>query len=107
MSDPAAYQLSTDTSSCTLKVAGAMTFDTAPHLYPEAEKILQTQTIERLDLHAVERADSAGLACVLALKAQHHARERTLEVLGAPEGLRSLAQVSGTLTWLPKTAESA
>lgn len=106
MSSPTSYELNTDAAASTLKVAGAMTFDTATHLYPDAKRILQSQTIQRLDLKAVETADSAGLACVLALKALQHARERTLEVVGAPEGLRSLAQVSDTLVWLQDAARS-
>lgn len=107
MSGQADYQLNTDADSCTLKVTGAMTFDTAKSLYPEASRILQEQTIECLDLTSVEAADSAGLACVLALKALHHSNGRKLEVRGAPQGLRSLAQVSDTLAWLPEQESAA
>ena len=49
--------------------------------------------MHNLDLKGVTRADSAGLACVLALLAQASRNKQRLDVIDPPEGLRALAEV--------------
>ena len=77
----------------TLVLAGALTFTTAARAFTEARRVLAVGAQTRLDLAGVTRADSAGLACVLALAAAASRAGRRLAVLHWPEGLRSLAAV--------------
>lgn len=79
----------------TLAFAGALTFATAARAYASASAVLTSGSQTRLDLGGVTRADSAGLACVLALAAQASRAGRRLAVVGLPDGLRALAAVCG------------
>jgi phospholipid transport system transporter-binding protein len=54
----------------------------------------------RLDLSGLEQADSAGLACVLALLAQGRRKQPALRIEHAPEGLRALARVCDAEAWI-------
>ncbi|HEX7369564.1 MAG TPA: STAS domain-containing protein [Rhodanobacteraceae bacterium] len=77
----------------TLAVSGVLTFATAAHALAEGQRVLATGVQTRLDLGGVTRADSAGLACVLALAARARRAGRELGVVRWPEGLRALAAV--------------
>nr|WP_221195532.1 STAS domain-containing protein [Luteibacter sp. Sphag1AF] len=79
----------------TLKVAGALSFSTAAAALEatNAELARGGQTV--LDLSGVTHADSAGLACLLAVLAAHRSEGRALNVVHVPAGLHALAQVSG------------
>lgn len=77
----------------TLAFAGALTFATAARAFAEGGRALAAGTQTRLDLGGLTRADSAGLACVLALAAAVSRTGRRLAVVHWPEGLRSLADV--------------
>jgi phospholipid transport system transporter-binding protein len=75
----------------TLAFSGALIFATAARALHEGSRVLGGRS--RLDLAGVTRADSAGLACVLALLAQASRTGRRLEVLNLPNELRALAEV--------------
>lgn len=77
----------------TLALSGALTFATAAQVFAEGSRVLAAGAQTRLDLGGVTRADSAGLACVLALGAAASRAGRPLRVRHWPEGLRSLAAV--------------
>jgi phospholipid transport system transporter-binding protein len=77
----------------TLALRGALTFTTAARAFAEGGQALAAGAQTRLDLAGLTRADSAGLACVLALAADASRAGRTLRVEHWPEGLRSLAAV--------------
>ncbi|MEO7149743.1 MAG: STAS domain-containing protein [Rhodanobacteraceae bacterium] len=79
----------------TLALSGALTFATAAHALADAGRALAHGAQTRLDLAEVTGADSAGLACVLALIADASRAGRRLIVVNLPEGLRALAQVCG------------
>ena len=79
----------------TLALAGALTFHTAAQALAAGSRALAADGVTRLDLADLTRADSAGLACVLALAERASAAGRSLEVLNWPAGLRSLAEVCG------------
>ncbi len=76
-----------------LAVRGVLTFDTAREAWREMRERLADGMAKKLDLSAVERSDSAGLACVLAVLADAGKRGQQLEVSGLPAGMRRLAQV--------------
>ncbi|HEX5353805.1 MAG TPA: STAS domain-containing protein [Rhodanobacteraceae bacterium] len=77
----------------TLALVGALTFTTAARAFGEGGRALTAGRQTRLDLGGLVRADSAGLACVLALAAFANRAGRRLRVVHWPEGLRSLAAV--------------
>jgi phospholipid transport system transporter-binding protein len=77
----------------TLAFTGALTFATAARAFVDGGRALAAGTQTRLDLGGLTRADSAGLACVLALAADASRAGRRLAVVHWPEGLRSLAEV--------------
>ncbi len=77
----------------TLAISGALTFTTAAQALQEGSRALTQGACSRLDLKGVTRADSAGLACVLALLAQASRNKQRLHVIDPPEGLRALAAV--------------
>ena len=77
----------------TLALSGALTFDAAASAFEDAGRALRGGAQTRLDLSGITRADSAGLACVLALLAQASRAGRPLAVANVPESLRALAEV--------------
>ncbi|MGH8215899.1 MAG: STAS domain-containing protein [Rhodanobacteraceae bacterium] len=84
----------------TLAVRGALTFATAQRACADGERALTAGTHTRLDLAGVTHADSAGLACVIALVAAARRAGRRLRVVSLPEGLRALAEVCGVAALL-------
>lgn len=77
----------------TLAIRGALIFATAQRACTEGARALAAGTQTRLDLAGVTRADSAGLACVVALAAAANSAGHRLQVVHWPEGLRALAEV--------------
>lgn len=88
----------------TLALSGALTFATAARAFAEASRALASGAQTRLDLGGLARADSAGLACVLALAAAASRAGRRLGVVHWPEGLRALAAVCGVEGLLEQAA---
>jgi phospholipid transport system transporter-binding protein len=76
-----------------IAVRGVLTFDTAHAAWRALHARITAAPVRVLDLSAVERSDSAGLACVLAALAEARARGQSLQVRGLPAGMRRLAQV--------------
>ena len=89
----------------TLALSGALTFATAARAFAEGGRALALGVQTRLDLAGVTRADSAGLACVLALAANASRAGRRLAVVHWPEGLRALAAVCDVETLLDRLAD--
>lgn len=83
------------TDPATLALRGALTFATAASTLAEGGRALATGVQTRLDLAGLTHADSAGLACVIALAAHARQAGRKLEVVHWPTGLLALAEVSG------------
>lgn len=77
----------------TVALHGALTFATAAEALAQAGRALAAGTGTRLDLAGLERADSAGLACIIALVSHARRAGRRLEVVHWPAGLRALAEV--------------
>jgi phospholipid transport system transporter-binding protein len=87
-----------------LAVRGVLTFATSGRAFTEGRRILTAGAQTRLDLADVTHADSAGLACVIALVAAANRSGRRLRITGWPEGLRALAEVCDVATLLePET----
>lgn len=83
-----------------LAVHGNLDFANVARTWRTGEDVMRQARPLVLDLAGVARADSAGLACVLALLACGQQFEPDLAVRNPPESLRALARVSGAETWL-------
>ncbi|HEX5304719.1 MAG TPA: STAS domain-containing protein [Dyella sp.] len=77
----------------TLAVSGVLTFDTAHAALRALRGKLASGSFSTLDLASVERIDSAGLSCVLAVLAGARSQGQSLAVRHLPDSLRALAHV--------------
>lgn len=91
----------------TLALAGVLTFATAAQALAQGKRALGGGVQTRLDLSGLTRADSAGLACVLALAASASRAGRRLDVVHWPAGLRALADVCDVADLLEAPAAAA
>jgi phospholipid transport system transporter-binding protein len=91
----------------TLALSGSLTFVTAAGALAIGDHALANGSETRLDLAGLTHADSAGLACVLALAASAKRAGRTLDVVHWPEGLRALAEVCGVVDLLESSVATA
>jgi phospholipid transport system transporter-binding protein len=78
-----------------LALSGTLGFATAAAALRDLSEALRAGDRARLDLAGVRSSDSAGLACVLAVLAEARGRGQALGLVHVPEGMRTLAQVSG------------
>lgn len=79
-----------------LQVEGDLTFATVVTLLDDSRELLGRSTEPlTVDLSAVGRADSAGLALLIEWMRRARAAERTLEFRAMPAQLHSLARASG------------
>jgi len=88
------YTLESDSLGGTLRLCGAISFVNAAQAFaapPQAPKRAENLAI---DLAALENADSATLAVLIAWSAQARARGTQLRYLHAPPGLRNLAKLA-------------
>jgi phospholipid transport system transporter-binding protein len=76
-------------------VSGTLGFGTAAAALQALNEALRPGDRARLDLAGVRACDSAGLACVLAVLAAARERGRNVDLQHVPDGLRTLARVSG------------
>lgn len=76
-----------------LQVSGVLGFDTATAAFKAIQAALNNSDVAELDLAGIDRCDSAGLACVLAVVAEQQRRGRSLKVANMPAGTQALAQV--------------
>ncbi|HET8900135.1 MAG TPA: STAS domain-containing protein, partial [Rhodanobacteraceae bacterium] len=83
-----------------LALNGALTFASAAAAWREGSALLATRPPRRLDLAAISQADSAGLACVLALLAAGRQRDPALRIVNAPAELVALARVCDAEAWI-------
>ena len=78
-----------------LAASGALDFATAATALRMLDDALRAGDRSQLDLAGVRNCDSAGLACVLAVLAEARRRGQAVSLLHVPDGLRTLARVSG------------
>ncbi|HET8941401.1 MAG TPA: STAS domain-containing protein [Rudaea sp.] len=77
----------------TLRVAGAISFANAARAMGQAPQLVRNSRPLNLDLAALENADSATLAVLIAWSAQARRQGAVLRYLRAPQGLRNLARL--------------
>jgi len=76
-----------------LEVSGALTFESVPALYAEARNLINGR-VRAVDLSAVTRVDSAGLALLLEWQATARRRGARIEFRAVPADLVRLAELS-------------
>ena len=77
----------------TLRVSGAISFANAGRALAAAPQAPRAGSPLNIDLAALENADSATLAVLIAWTAQARRRGAELRYLRAPQGLRNLARL--------------
>lgn len=91
-----------------LKLGGDLTTASTPALLEQGRaRIAAAQGALELDLSAVTRSDSSGLALVVDWIRTARRQGRDLSVTGAPEQLTSIAEVSGLVTLLDGGTQGA
>jgi phospholipid transport system transporter-binding protein len=77
-------------------VSGPLTFQTVPPLVSQASAWLQQNNNEfQVDLSAVSRADSAGVALLLEWWNTFHAAQRHLTYVGIPGKVETFIRING------------
>jgi phospholipid transport system transporter-binding protein len=79
----------------TLALSGTLGFATAAAALQGLIEALRAGDRTQIDLAGVRSSDSAGLACMLAVLAETRGRGQAVSLLHVPEGMRTLARVSG------------
>lgn len=74
---------------------GDLSMATVPSLWTQRQRLFAAGGRVTLDLKAVERADSAGLALLVGLLRTATARGTSLHLVGLPEQLAAMARLSG------------
>jgi len=92
MNDAPYFAVESDTLG-TLRVSGAITFANAARALAHSPRAPRAGTPLNIDLAALENADSATLAVLIAWSAQANQRGAALRYLRAPQGLRNLARL--------------
>jgi phospholipid transport system transporter-binding protein len=77
----------------TLRVSGAITYANAASALLHRPQTARDGTTLNIDLSALENADSATLAVLIAWSAHANRRGAALRYLRAPQGLRNLARL--------------
>ena len=86
----------TPQGSGTFAIDGVLTFDTVPELFDRADEWFRNGARSlTIDLKAVHRADSAGLALLVEWLRLAQSKGTELKLINVPEQMRSLIRVSG------------
>ncbi len=86
------FSLESDTLG-TLRVTGAISYANAARALRQAPQLTRAGAELDIDLAALENADSATLAVLIAWAAAVNSRGATLHYRRAPQGLRNLARL--------------
>lgn len=80
---------------------GALTFETVMELWNTKHQFFASNLPIALDLKAVKRTDSAGLAFLIALYREALHSDKPLTLINIPKQLLDIASVSGVESILP------
>ena len=84
------------------QLAGDLSFASVPQIYPQGEMLFHSKaTALVLDLRAVERTDSAGLALLVEWLRQARHQRKDLRFRNIPAQLLAIAKASGLEKILP------
>ncbi len=77
-----------------VEISGDLTFDTVSEIFSRGDEVLGGDGRVTLDLRAVTRADSAGLALMVEWLREARRRGGRLEVVNMPDQMFSIAHMS-------------
>jgi phospholipid transport system transporter-binding protein len=81
-------------------LSGELGFASVPQLWPQGAPMFKGQSALEIDLGAVERADSAGLALLVAWRGQAQAAGCALRYVSVPQRLLAIARISDADSFL-------
>ncbi len=82
-------------------ISGELTFNTVGKLLHRFKKLLAADPIKELDLQAVKRSDSAGVALLLACLRESRKLNKPLQICNMPQQMLAIAEVCGVADFLP------
>ena len=88
------YTLESDSLGGTLRLCGAISFVNAAQAFASPPQAPRRDGNLDIDLAALENADSATLAVLIAWSAQARRRGANLRYVHVPQGLRNLAKLA-------------
>ena len=83
------------------RLEGALTFATVSALLESDTDLFENPDDVELDLSGVDRGDSAGLALLVNWTRTARERNKPFKLVGMPDQLTAMAQVSGLMDVLP------
>lgn len=83
------------TAGATWRIQGDLSFETTPGLYTSAREAMTQSVPVSIDLTAVERVDSSGVALMLDWIRVVRAQGGTLSFNNVPEHMISIAELCG------------
>jgi phospholipid transport system transporter-binding protein len=95
------FTIQFDKDSQTYQVSGELTLDTARAVKEDTDKRFATATAINIDLSKVSRADSAGLALLVAWMRQAKASDKAISFRHVPAQMLAIANASGLDVILP------
>ncbi|MDT8310738.1 MAG: STAS domain-containing protein [Methylophaga sp.] len=90
-----------------LRVSGDLTIDEVPDYLKQSEVLFSQLTVLRIDLSAVSRSDSAGLALLIRWMREASASGKDIIFEQMPAQMLAMAAASGLDTILPLQAKHA
>lgn len=85
----------------TLRVQGDLDFDSVVALWDMTESLFATDPPTRIDLRGVSRANSAGVALLVAWLGRVQRRQQTVAFINVPAQMRAIIEVADLDTVLP------
>lgn len=89
-----------NTAQC-LRVSGDLTIDAVPDYLKQSEELFSELSVLRIDLSAVSRSDSAGLALLIRWMREALASDKNIVFEQMPQQMLAMAKASGLDTILP------
>ena len=88
-------------------LTGALTFESTPGLYREAEKLFSGPSpVSSVDLSGVTTVDSAGLALLLEWQSARRPASDSLRIVNSPSSLMSLARLCDAIDLINMSGRS-
>jgi phospholipid transport system transporter-binding protein len=95
-----------NTEQC-LRVSGDLTIDAVPEYLEQSQTLFSQLAFLRIDLSAVSRSDSAGLALLIRWMREAKASDKNIVFEQMPAQMLAMAEASGLDVILPIQVKSA
>lgn len=95
-----------NTAQC-LRVSGDLTIDAVPEYLEQSQTLFSQLAFLRIDLSAVSRSDSAGLALLIRWMREAKASDKNIVFEQMPAQMLAMAEASGLDVILPLQVKSA